>query len=284
MKIIVNLTTEEFSIMRKYIEEKCGIIISLEKSYLIESRLSKLLIEFNCNTFEEFYKLIYTSMDDTITEKVIDAITTNETLWFRDKKPWDVLENILMPHYIKMLRENKRNKIRICSAGCSTGQEPYTVAMIIHNYLEKNNILDIQISQFEIIATDVSIAIINLAKSGRYDAITIMRGLPEFYKQKYFNKDGRIYTIKDEIKSMVKFYKFNLQKSFVSFGKFDLIFCRYVTIYFSEKAKNDLLQRLANSLEKQGNLFLGSSEIYFDYNLYYEKQDNMGAIYYEAKR
>lgn len=270
--------------MRKYIEEKCGIIISLEKSYLIESRLSKLLIEFNCNTFEEFYELIYTSMDDIITEKVIDAITTNETQWFRDKKPWYVLENILMPQYVEMLRENKRNKIRIWSAGCSTGQEPYTIAMIIHNYLEKNNILDIKTSQFEIISTDISGAIINLARAGRYDAISIMRGLPECYKQKYFDKDGRIYTIKQDIKNMIKFYKFNLQKSFICFGKFDLIFCRYVTIYFSETLKNELLERLSNSLEKLGNLFLGSSEIYFDYNVHYEKQENMGAIYYEVKR
>ncbi|MGK0465201.1 CheR family methyltransferase [Clostridium sp.] len=284
MEIIVNLSTKEFSEMRKYIEEKCGIIISLEKSYLIESRLSKLLVEFNCNTFEEFYKLIYNSMNDTITEKVIDAITTNETLWFRDKKPWDVLENILMPRYIKMLREDKRKKIRIWSAGCSTGQEPYTIAMIIHNYLEKNNILDIQTSQFEIMATDISGAVISLARVGRYDAISIMRGLPEIYKKKYFVQEGRIYTIKEDIKSMIKFYKFNLQKSFFSFGKFDLIFCRYVTIYFSETLKNDLLQRLANSLEKLGNVFLGSSEIYFDYNVYYERQEKLGAIYYEVKR
>lgn len=270
--------------MRKYIEDKCGIIISLEKSYLIESRLSKLLVEYNCNTFEEFYKLIYTSNDNIITEKVIDAITTNETQWFRDKKPWDILENILMPRYISMLRENKRNKIRIWSAGCSTGQEPYTIAMIIHNYLEKNKIIDIKTSQFEIIATDISGAILNLAKSARYDAITIMRGLPEFYKQKYFEVDGRIYTIKEDIKNMIKFYKFNLQENFVSFGKFDLIFCRYVTIYFSETLKNDLLKRIASALEKMGNLFLGSSEIYFDYNVCYEKLENIGAIYYEVKR
>ncbi|MCY6369916.1 protein-glutamate O-methyltransferase CheR [Clostridium ganghwense] len=282
--MIVNLSSEEFSLMKRYIEEKCGILLSEDKAYLIESRLSKLLVDFRCNTFEEFYKLIYNSKDDSITERMIDAITTNETLWFRDRKPWKILENVLMPQYIDMLRKNKKNKIRIWSAGCSTGQEPYTVAMIIDNYLSKNNISDVSISQFEIVATDISSSIIEIAKSARYDAISIMRGLPEFYKNKYFEKEGRIYILKDNIKKMVKFYRFNLQKSFAFFGNFDLIYCRYVTIYFSDTLKNDILRRMALSLKENGNFFLGSSEIYFNYNDYYDKKEYMGSVYYEVKR
>lgn len=282
--MIVSLSSEEFSLMKRYIEDKCGILISEDKAYLIESRLSKLLIDFRCDTFEEFYKLIYHSKDEGITERVIDAITTNETLWFRDHKPWDILENVLMPEYVNLLRKNKKDKIRIWSAGCSTGQEPYTVAMIIDNYLTKNNILDVSISQFEIVATDISSSIIELAKSARYDAISIMRGLPEFYKNKYFEKDGRIYTLKDSIKKMVKFYKFNLQKSFIFLGNFDLIYCRYVTIYFSDILKNDILKRIRLALQQNGKLFLGSSEIYFNYNDYYDKKEYMGSVYYEVKR
>lgn len=282
--MIVNLSSEEFSLMKRYIEDKCGILISEDKAYLIESRLSKLLIDFRCNTFEEFYKLIYKSKDEGITERIIDAITTNETLWFRDRKPWDILENVLIPEYVNLLRKNKKGKVRIWSAGCSTGQEPYTVAMIIDNYLSKNNISDVSISQFEIVATDISGSIIELAKSARYDAISIMRGLPEFYKNKYFEKQGRIYILKDSIKKIVKFYKFNLQKSFASLGNFDLICCRYVTIYFSDILKNDILKRIGLALQQSGKLFLGSSEIYFNYNDYYDKKEYMGSVYYEVKR
>jgi chemotaxis protein methyltransferase CheR len=282
--MIVNLSSKEFILMKKYIEEKCGILISEDKAYLIESRLSKLLIDFKCDSFEEFYKFIYTNKDDSITEKIIDAITTNETLWFRDKKPWDTLENILIPKYITQLREKKKNKIRIWSAGCSTGQEPYTTAMIIDNYLNKNNIMDVDISQFEIIATDISSTIINIAKSGRYDAISIMRGLPALYKNNYFEKQGRIYILKDKIKKLVKFSRFNLQKSFIPLGNFDLIYCRYVTIYFSDILKDDVLQRISLSLNEGGNLFLGSSEIFFDSHDCYVKKINMNNVYYEVKR
>lgn len=282
--MIVSLSSEEFSLMKRYIEDKCGVLISEDKAYLIESRLSKLLIDFRCNTFEEFYKKVYYNKDEGITERVIDAITTNETLWFRDSKPWDILENVLMPEYVDQLRKNKKDKVRIWSAGCSTGQEPYTVAMIIDSYLSKNNISDVSISQFEIVATDISGSIIELAKSARYDAISIMRGLPEFYKNKYFEKQGRIYILKDSIKKMVKFYKFNLQKSFIFLGNFDLIYCRYVTIYFSDILKNDILRRIRLALQENGKLFLGSSEIYFNYNDYYDKKEYMGSVYYEAKR
>lgn len=282
--MIVNLSSKEFSLMKRYIEDKCGILISEDKAYLIESRLSKLLIDFKCNTFEEFYKLIYENKDEGITERIIDAITTNETLWFRDRKPWDILENVLMPEYVDQLRKNKKDKVRIWSAGCSTGQEPYTVAMIIDNYLSKNNISDVSISQFEIVATDISGSIIELAKAARYDAISIMRGLPEFYKNKYFEKQGRIYILKDNIKKMIKFYKFNLQKSFIFLGNFDLIYCRYVTIYFSDILKDDILKRIGLVLQQNGKLFLGSSEIYFNFNVYYDKKDYMGSVYYEVKR
>lgn len=282
--MIVNLSSKEFSLMKRYIEDKCGILISEDKAYLIESRLSKLLIDFKCNTFEEFYKLIYENKDEGITERIIDAITTNETLWFRDQKPWDILENVLMPEYVEQLRKNKKDKVRIWSAGCSTGQEPYTIAMIIENYLSKNNISDVSISQFEIVATDISGSIIELAKSARYDAISIMRGLPEFYKNKYFEKQGRIYILKDSIKRMVKFYKFNLQKSFIFLGNFDLIYCRYVTIYFSDILKDDILKRIGLMLQQNGKLFLGSSEIYFNFNAYYDKKEYMGSVYYEVKR
>lgn len=282
--MIVNLSSKEFSLMKRYIEDKCGILISEDKAYLIESRLSKLLIDFKCNTFEEFYKLIYQNKDESITERIIDAITTNETLWFRDRKPWDILENVLMPEYVDQLRKNKKDKVRIWSAGCSTGQEPYTIAMIIENYLSENNILDVSISQFEIVATDISGSIIELAKAARYDAISIMRGLPEFYKNKYFEKQGRIYILKDSIKKMVKFYKFNLQKSFIFLGNFDLIYCRYVTIYFSDILKEDILKRIGLALQDKGKLFLGSSEIYFNFNVYYDKKEYMGSVYYEVKR
>ena len=276
------LSEKAFVMFQQYIEEQCGIAIGKEKAYLIESRLTKLLVETRLNSFEELYRLLASKKDPKLVEKVIDAITTNETLWFRDKTPWQVLEDELMAAYIDMIRTERR-KIRIWSAAASSGQEAYSTIFSIDQYLKKHSIKDVTLNDFEIIGTDISGPILEIAKAGRYDPISIMRGLDPKYKDIYFNNEGRVWIVKDEYKKHVTFKRFNLQSSFYSLGKFDLVFCRYVMIYFSQQFKKEMSKKLSESLRPQGVLFVGNSEIFPDYKEHFiMKQYNKG-VYYQIK-
>lgn len=268
------LSQEELRLFQNLIRSICGIEINDEKSYLIESRLSKILVDSKLSTFGELYESIKKSDNKKIIQKLIDAITTNETLWFRDKTPWLILEKLFLPRYISQLRSGEKKKIRIWSAAASTGQEAYSTAMCIHNYLAINFIKDITLDQFEIIATDISSLVLEIATRGRYDNISIMRGLSASLKQNYFQNSGSIWEIDREIKKSVDFMQFNLQDSFRPLGNFDVIFCRYVLIYFSEELKNSVISRMSDALHDDGVLFLGAYEmcdpmkVKFEFKLY----------------
>lgn len=270
--------------MQKFIEEKCGIALSEEKAYLIESRLSRLLIDSNLTCFEELYQRISVSDDPNIVEKVIDAITTNETLWFRDRAPWCILEEQLLPTYVEDIRDGRRNKVRIWSAACSTGQEPYSIAMCIDNYLRQKGINDINLSQFEIIATDISSTVLQIARMGRYDNISITRGLDNDYKENYFKSEGRVWVLDEKIKNLVSFRQFNLQSSFFLLGKFEVIFSRNVLVYFSEKLKKEVVKKMALALQPQGIFIIGSSELFIDHKEYFEMENCSSGVYYKLKK
>ncbi|MGE5404013.1 MAG: CheR family methyltransferase [Candidatus Saccharibacteria bacterium] len=278
------LSSQEFALMQKYIEDKCGITLGEDKAYLIETRLSKLLIDSGLNSFEELYHHIRTSNDQRLVEKVIDAITTHETLWFRDRSPWEIMGEVMLPEYVKMLREGRRFKIRIWSAACSTGQEPYSVAMLIDNYLNRNGISDVRLSQFEIVATDISTTVLDIARLGRYDSISIQRGLGPEYRDKYFANEGRIWLLDDKIKNAVTFKPFNLQADFGAIGRFDLVLCRYVLIYFSEQLRKSVVNKISRVLENDGVLLIGSSEIFNDFSENYESRRFNEGTFYQVKR
>ncbi|MBM7866071.1 protein-glutamate O-methyltransferase CheR [Heliobacterium gestii] len=273
-----------FRSMQQYIERECGIHIDDDKAYLIEGRLGKLLAESGARDFEEFYHFLYKSRDRSMTEKVIDAITTNETMWFRDKTPWRILEEIFMPRFIQELRTGKRLRIRLWSAAASTGQEAYSTAMCIDRYLKDKAIAGITLDQFEIVATDISPAVLQVARAGKYDSISILRGLDAGHKERYFQKEGRVWSIDDRIRRAVRFERFNLQDAYQGLGCFDVIFCRYVAIYFSEPLKRDIFRRMADQLRTGGALFLGGSEIFTGYGEHYQRHEHQGGIYYLVKR
>lgn len=269
--------------MQKYIEEQCGIQIGEEKIYLIESRLSRLLIESGCTSFDEFYSMISKQKGREISEKIINAITTNETFWFRDKSPWIALEDILLPNFVKEIRAGRQDKVRIWSAACSTGQEPYSTAMCIDRYLSRYGGYDISPSFFEILATDISGTVLDIADMGKYDSISITRGLSSEYRDDYFDNKGRVWRLCESIKERVKFQRFNLQDSFTSLGKFDIVFCRYVMIYFSGGLQKEVLEKIASILNPGGILFLGSSEIFPDYRNHFELVQHKSGVYYRVK-
>ncbi len=276
------LSDKAFAMFQTYIEDQCGIAIGDEKAYLIESRLTKLLVETKSNSFEELYHILSANKDPKLAERVIDAITTNETLWFRDKTPWQVLENEMMPIYIDRIRKTGR-RIRMWSAAASSGQEAYSTVLAIDQYLKRHFIKDVSLADFELIGTDISGPILEIAKAGRYDPISIMRGLDPKLKDIYFNNEGRVWVIKDGFKQHVKFKQFNLQHSFAAMGKFDLIFCRYVMIYFSQQFKREMTKKLAQALNKDGILFIGNSEIFPDYKDHFDMKQYQKGVYYQVK-
>ncbi len=280
----ITLTTNEFQLLRDLIEKECGIAVGEEKIYLIENRLAKLVAENGCDTFGEFYLMAKSSPNPLLKTKIIDAITTNETMWFRDEAPFTLFKEQLLPQFISQLKEQKKDKIRIWSAACSTGQEPYSLAMILEEYnasLPKEQQIKDKVS---ILATDISSKVLFLAQQARYDAISMSRGniLPS-YAERYFEEQNGLYLLKDDIKKWVTFKPFNLQNSFLTLGQFDLILLRNVAIYFSTDLKRALFKKVAETLTPQGNLILGASESIMHYNKNFELKEYQKSVFYQLK-
>ena len=279
----ISISESEFLLFRNYIAKNCGIFISPEKTYLLETRLSRFLVDAGTDSFAKFYDYIISGSDPLMPQKIINAITTNETQWFRDSAPWKVLEERILPGLVDKLVSGKKNRVRIWSAAASTGQEIYSTAMCIDNYLSQKNIKGISLSNFSFIATDISSNVLEIAKKGRYDKISIMRGLNDYYKKKYFKENGSAWDIDPKIRSAIRFEHFNLQDSFKNFGQFDIIFCRYVLIYFSDDLKKEIVAKVADSLSTNGILFTGNYALYELFRNNYDF-DHYGNLTYYIKK
>lgn len=274
------IDNNEFQLLRNFIEKNCGIHIIQEKMYLVETRLTTLMVESGCNTFIELYQKAVADKNNVLRDKIIDAMTTNETYWFRDVVPFKIFEEAIMKEYAEEIRSGKRSKIRIWSAACSTGQEPYSLSMTILELIRKTPYL--RPENFEITASDISPTVLFLAKSGRYDNIAISRGLPEELKKRYFQPNGKVWILSEEVKKLVTLKKFNLQENYSVFGKIDIIFCRNVLIYFSDEFKRDILKRMSALLKPDGYLLLGSSESIMNYSTDYTMLQHGKGLYYRT--
>jgi len=246
----------------KYITEISGIVISPEKYYLIETKLSNLMLNSGMSSFDEFYEKVLSIRSPDIAQKVINAITVNETLWFRDAVLWKFFDRELLPKFIKMLISGKKSKIKIWSAAASTGQEAYSIAMCIDNHLKRNKISGVKLSDFEIIATDISDRVLEIAKNGRYDKISMTRGINDHYKAAYFKEVNAAWDLDPSIINSVNFRRFNLIDSYSDFGKLDVIFYRYVLIYFPDALKKELVSKIHEALTEGGILFTGNYVLY----------------------
>ncbi len=284
-------TTElEFQQFRDFIEDHCGIFLEKEKKYLIETRLSNLIVESECKSFGEFYiKLKKSSLFGQLLEKVVDALTTNETLWFRDEKPYQILEEIIFPEFQQKIESGKREKIDIWSAACSAGQEPYSIAIKALDFLpsiseEETNPISSFTNHINILATDISSSILHSAKQGKYNATAIKRGLPNEILEQYFCKNQNSWYINPEVKNMINFKQLNLKVPFSGLvGHFDIIFLRNVIIYFSDAFKKILFERIIRVLNPRGYLFLGAGESAGGYTEAFEPLRFNDFIYYRLK-
>ena len=275
------IDTNEFRLLRDYVEKHCGIHLDDSKVYLIENRLASLRIEYGCKTFSDIYYKAIADSTNTLRDRIIDAMTTNETLWFRDSSPFITFEKVLLPLFAQMISRGQKSRIRIWSAACSSGQEPYSLAMIIQDFFKNHGIL--RPEQVEITATDISPTMLQHAKAGQYDSLVISRGLPDEKRNRFFDQHGKMWVLRDSIKKMVTFKKLNLQEDFSSLGPMDIVFCRNVLIYFSDVFKTAVLTRLAAQLRPSGYLFVGASESVSNYCTDFTMQKFEKSLYYQVK-
>jgi len=263
-----------------FIEEKCGIVLGVGKQYLVNSRLSTLLSKFRISNVDE---LINKAMENTpnnkIQDAVIDAMTTNETLWFRDTYPYTALEQFILPE----LAKKGKYPVRIWSAACSSGQEPYSIGIVVQEQMAK--MIHVDPKQTQIIGTDLSPEMLNTCKLGQYDVHALSRGLSAERKAKFFKptRNPNIMQIDPRVKSMVEFRPMNLLGSYALMGKFDVIFCRNVLIYFSNDVKADILRKLTMCLNPEGYLILGSTETLVGVADKYEMVRHSPGILYRLK-
>lgn len=280
---MVALSQHEYQLFQRYIAEKCGIALDDSKAYLVESRLAKLLIDAKCESFSDLYWLLENNSDANIETRVIDAITTNETYWFRDPGSWQVVTNIWLPQQLAAIRARPGEKIRVWSAAASTGQEIYSLIILISEYLKNNQITDLSLDDFDFLATDISSNVLTIARRGHYDPITIMRGLNAELREAYFNHEGGAWVLRDDYRKRVRFEQFNLQNSFLFLGKFDLVFCRNVLIYFTEALRRDIFKKAAQVLKPEAFLIIGAAEIYYPMDDYFEKKITSDGTYFTVK-
>lgn len=247
------MNSEDFKFYKQFLYQKSGFSITEEKTYLIETRLAPIVRDYGFSSLELMTKALKNTPDPKLVRAVVDAMTINETLFFRDSRPFQQFKASVLPAIIKA-RESKKS-IRIWSAACSTGQEPYSIAMILDEVTTK-----IPGWKIDILGTDISESALSQACSAKYNQFEIQRGLPIQMAMKNFVQDGQSWAVKETIRNMVRFEIFNLLDRMDRFGSFDIIFCRNVLIYFDEETKKKVLQNLMKRLAPDGFLFLGGSE------------------------
>jgi len=243
----------DFDIYKDLLKDKSGLTLSQDKSYLVESRLNPVSKKWGYENIAAMTSVLRTVPPKELINDIVEAMTTNETSFFRDNRPFDVFKDTVLPYYKDKATNNKH--LRIWCAAASSGQEPYSLAMILQEEAAK-----MPGWRFSITATDISHEILAQAKDGVYSQFEVQRGLPITLLMKYFNQDGDKWIINDEIKNMVEFKYFNLLDGMSLLGKYDVIFCRNVLIYFDQPTKKDVMERADKQLADDGFFFLGGAE------------------------
>lgn len=247
------MTPTEYEYLRKFLRDHSGLDLSADKQYLIESRLLPLARKAGISGIGELVQKLQGAGSGALVTSVVEAMTTNETFFFRDKVPFDHFRDTIMPEIIKA-RAGRRS-VRIWCAAGSTGQEPYSLAMSL-----KEMGAALTGWRVEIIATDLSQEVLEKAKAGIYSQFEVQRGLPIQMLMKYFKQIGETWQINPELRAMIQHRQLNLLHDFAQLGTFDVIFCRNVLIYFDQDTKINIFNRLARQIEGDGFLVLGAAE------------------------
>jgi chemotaxis protein methyltransferase CheR len=247
------VTPFDYDYLRKLLKDRSGLILGADKQYLVESRLLPVARKAGAGNLAELVQKLKAPLAEVLITEVVEAMTTNESFFFRDKIPFDHFRETIVPGLVAARSAQRR--LRIWCAAASTGQEPYSLAMLIREMAGQ-----LAGWRVEILATDLSTDVLEKAKAGIYSQFEVQRGLPIQMLVKYFTQVGEMWQIAPEIRAMVQYRPLNLLQDFNQLGMFDVIFCRNVLIYFDQPTKIDVLERAARSLESDGYLVLGAAE------------------------
>lgn len=266
------ITPASYAFLCQMLKERSGLVLSGDKQYLIESRLMPVTRKHGKDTIESLVAAAKAPTGEAIRTDITEAMTTNESFFYRDKIPFETFENVLLPQLLKS-RANQR-RLRIWCAAASTGQEPYSIGMIL-----KENQAKFAGWRIEIIGTDISTEVLEKAKIGMYTQFEVQRGLPIQMLVKYFKQVGDMWQIDPSIRAMVQYRQFNLLNSFSGLGTFDVVFCRNVLIYFDQATKSDVLDRMAKVSSADGYLVLGAAETIIGLTKEYQAVEGVRGLY-----
>ena len=271
------LSQGDYEAFQHFLQNACGIMLGAGKEYLVSSRLGGLMRHYNIATVGELLNQLSHGRNPNLKTGIIDAMTTNETFWFRDMAHFNLLQRRILPE----LSDRPGQRIRIWSAACSSGQEPYNISMVAEDFQASNR------GRFngmtEIVATDISKRMLDDARRGVYCGLSASRGLSIEQSKRYFIQNGECLEVRPEVKRRVSFRSANLTQGYELLGRFDIIFCRNVLIYFSRTQKQDILTRMARILNPGGYLLLGSTESLSGHSNQFEMISESGGIVYRLK-
>lgn len=242
----------DFMFVSKEVRARSGLVLTPDKAYLLEARLGPIARRENFSTVADFMRAIRQRPDEQLLWQITDALTTNETFFFRDKTPFDLLRGTILP---EMERRRGGGRVRFWCAAASTGQEPYSIAMVLDEARAMGRGVDC-----EIVATDISERVLEKARAGQYSQFEVQRGLPIQLLMKHFEKSGDLWRISDRLRAMVRFQRYNLLDDLRPLGRFDVVFCRNVLIYFEPDVKRQVLEKIAAAMPDDGYLILGGAE------------------------
>jgi chemotaxis protein methyltransferase CheR len=276
------VTPGELKLWAGYIKSICGNSLDESKGYLIESRLGPLAREIGCATWSELLEKVRSDSAGALRRKVINAITTNETSFFRDSAPFELLQNKIVPDLIDARKKKAAAgsviPIRIWSAACSTGQEVYSLLIVLREMLGSAQGYDIRI-----LGTDISDRAVAHASYGKYSRLEIERGMPAARLERHFIRDGENWRVRDEVRGLATFKNINLLDPFAFPQKFDIVLCRNVAIYFAEEDRKKLFDRIATVLAPDGSLLIGSTESIIGICPQYESKRYVRSVFYQQK-
>lgn len=265
----------DFDYLCSAVKERSGIVLTPEKAYLVDNRLAPIARRTEHEDVPALLATLRAKKEEALLREVTDALTTNESFFFRDQKPFDAFRDLMLP---KILEDNaSRRSLRIWCAACSSGQEPYSLAMILKDHAAK-----MAGWKIDIIGTDISHTILERAREGSYTQFEVQRGLPAKYLVQYFKKDNDLWTVADELKEMVTYKFFNLLENPIALGTFDIVFCRNVLIYFDPETKTKVLDGIANSMTASGFLTLGAAETIFGLSDAFKTETGRNGVYRKA--
>ncbi len=247
------MTPQEYGYLQNMLKDRSGLVLSEDKQYLLESRLNPVVQKNGLENISDLIRKLQLPGSENLKSAVTEAMTINESFFFRDKTPFRNFEEVMMPSLLKA-RQAKRS-LRIWSAAASSGQELYSLAILIK---EKGEAF--RSWKIELMGTDISTEILEKAKTGLYSQFEVQRGMPSPLLVKYFQQFGSLWQVDSSLRAMVSFRNYNLLDNFSNLGTFDIVLCRNVLIYFDRETKRDVLERIARQMAPDGYLVLGAAE------------------------